>query len=164
MLEIESFNTRRVLVDDGSSADIMSMTAYQQLRLDPKRLRPFKSPLVSFNRDRIYPKGIISLLVTAGTHLAQVTKQVDFLIVDCPSSYNVILGWLMLNRLKAATSTYYLKVKFPTPHGIGEIRGDQLLAWECYQAMLASKENHAWMVVRDLDEKSIPQKRDLGTF
>ena len=129
-----------------------------------KRLQPFKSPLVSFSGDRIYPKGIISLLVTAGTHLAQVTKQVDFFIVDCPSSYNVILGWLMLNRLKAATSTYYLKVKFPTPHGIGEICGNQLLARECYQAMLASKENHAWMVVRDLDEKSIPQKRDLGTF
>lgn len=47
------------------------------------------------------------------------------------------------------TSTYYLKVKFPTPHRIGEICGDQLLAWECYQAMLASKENHAWMVEKD---------------
>jgi len=70
----------------------------------------------------------------------------------------------MLNRLKATTSTYCLKVKFPTTHGIGEIRGDQLLAQECYQAMLASKENHAWKVVRDLDEKSVPQKRDSGTF
>jgi len=26
--------------------------------------------------------------------------------------------------MKATTSTYYLKVKFPTDHGIGEIRGD----------------------------------------
>ena len=124
MLEIEGFNMSRVLVDNGSSVDIMYMTAYQQLRLDPKRLQPFKSPLVSFSGDRIYPKGIISLLVTAGTHPAQVTTQVDFLIVDCPFSYNVILGRPTLNRLKAATLTYYLKVKFPTPHGIGEIRGD----------------------------------------
>jgi len=30
MLEIEGFNTRRVLVDNGSSVDIMYMTAYQQ--------------------------------------------------------------------------------------------------------------------------------------
>ena len=52
----------------------------------------------------------------------------------------------MLNKLKAATSTYYLKVKFPTTHGIGEIRGDQFLARECYQAVLASGENHAWMI------------------
>ena len=27
-----------------------------------------------------------------------------------------------------------------------EIRGDQFLARECYQAVLASGENHAWMI------------------
>ena len=70
----------------------------------------------------------------------------DFLIVDCPSSYNVILGRSTLNWLKAVTSTYCLKVKFPTSNGIWQICGDQLLARECYQAVLASKENHAWMV------------------
>ena len=91
-MEIEGFNTRTLLVDNGSSADIMYMTAYQQLRLGPKRLRPFKSLLVSFNGDWIYPKGIIILLVIAGAYPAWITKQVDFLIVDCPSSYNVILG------------------------------------------------------------------------
>ena len=142
MLNIKGFNTRRMLVDNGSSTDIMYMTANHQLRLDPKCLQPFKSPLVSFSGDRIYPKGIISLRVTTGTHPAQITKQVDFLIVDCPSSYNVILGRPTLNQLKAANSTYCLKVKFPTPHGIGEVCGDQLLARECYQVVLATKENH----------------------
>ena len=91
MLEIEGFTTKRVLVDNKSSADIMYMTAYQQLRLDPKKLRPFNSPLVSFSGDRIYPRGIVSLSATAGTHLAQVTNQVNLLIVDCPLSYNVTL-------------------------------------------------------------------------
>ena len=142
MLNIKGFNTRRMLVDNGSSTDIIYMTANHQLRLDPKCLQPFKSPLVSFSGDRIYPKGIISLRVTTGTHPAQITKQVDFLIVDCPSSYNVILGRPTLNQIKAANSTYCLKVKFPTPHGIGEVCGDQLLARECYQVVLATKENH----------------------
>ena len=87
-LGIEGFNTRRVLVDNGSSADIMYMTAYQQLRVDPKKLRPFNSQLVSFSGDKIYPKGI----VTAGAHPTQVTIRVDFLIIHCLSSYNVILG------------------------------------------------------------------------
>ena len=82
----------RVLINNGSSADIIYMMAYQQLRLDPKRLQPFESPLVSFSGDRIYPKGIISLLVTAGTYPAQITKQVDLLVIDCPSLYNMILG------------------------------------------------------------------------
>jgi len=86
-----------VLVDNGSSEDIMYMTTYRQLRLDPKRLRPFNSPLVSFSKDHIYPKGIISLSVIAGTYPAQITKKVDFLVVDYPSSYNVILGRPKLN-------------------------------------------------------------------
>ena len=83
MLAIEGFNTRRVLVDNESSLDIMYMMAYQQLRLDPKRLRPFESPLVSFSGVHIYLKGIISLSVTVGTYPALITKQVDFLVVDC---------------------------------------------------------------------------------
>ena len=123
------------------------------MKLDPKRLRPFGSPLVSFNRDHVYPKGIISLHITTRTHPAQVTREVNFLIVDCPSSYNVILGRRILNCLKAVTSTYCLKVKSPippTPHGIREIYGDQLLARECYQAVLVFKENHTWMVEEEL--------------
>ena len=116
------------------------------MKLDPKRLKPFGSLLVSFSGDRVYPKGIISLQIIAGIYLAKVTRIVDFLIVDCPSFYNVILGQPTLNRLKAATSTYYLKVKFPTPYEIGEMCGDQLLARKCYQAVLASRENHTSMV------------------
>ena len=68
MLNIEGFNTKRILVDNGSSVDIIYLLAFQQLRLDPKRLRPFDSPLVNFNRDRVYPRGIVTLTVTAGTY------------------------------------------------------------------------------------------------
>ena len=140
ILTIKGCNTRRVL------ADVMCMAAFQQMKLDPKRLKPFGSPLVSFTGDRVYLKGIISLQITTGTYPTQVMRMIDFLFVNCPSSYNVILGQPTLNRLKAVTSTYCLKVKFPTPHGTGEIFGDQLLARECYQVVLASRENHTWMV------------------
>ena len=116
--------------------------------------------MVSFSGDCIYPKGFISLSVTTGTHPAQLTKQVDFLIVDCPLSYNVILGRPTLNFLKATTSTYSLKVKFLTPYGIGEIYGDQLLPRECYQAVLASKENHTW-VVEEEPEKLAQDLEDV---
>ena len=67
-------------------------------------------------------------------------------MVDCPSSYNVIIGRPTLNRWKAATSAYCLKVKFPTGNGVGEVRGDQILARECYQTVLAMRENHTWMI------------------
>ena len=66
-------------------------------------------------------------------------------MVDCPSSYNVIIGRPTLNKWKAATSTYCLKVKFLTDNGVSEVKGDQVLARECYQAVLAVKKNHKWM-------------------
>ena len=127
---------------NGSSADIIYIPAFQQLKLDPKRLRPFESPLVSFSGDMVYPKGIVMLTITVGTHLKQLTRQLDFLVVDCPLSYNVIIGRPTLNRWKAATSTYYLKVKFPIDNGVGEVKGDQVLARECYQVVLTAKKNH----------------------
>ena len=30
-------------------------------------------------------------MVTVGTYPVQLTRQLDFLVVDCPSSYNVII-------------------------------------------------------------------------
>ena len=80
--------------------------------------------------------------------------EIDFLIVDCPSTYNIILGRPALNRLRAVTSTYHLKLKFPTAHGVGEIRGDQVLAKEYYQAALAFGENHTWVIN---EPKPIPE-------
>ena len=90
----------------------------------------------------MYPKGIVTLTVTARSYPLQITKQLDFLVVDYLSLYNVIIGRLTLNHWEATTSTNYLKVKFPTEHGIGEVKGDQVLARECYQVVLAMKENY----------------------
>ena len=102
------------------------------MKLYPRRLRLFDSPLVNFSGDRVYPKGIVTLTVTVGTYPRQLTRQLDFLVVDCPSSYNVIIGRPTLNRWKSATSTYGLKLKFPTENGVGKVKGDQVLARECY--------------------------------
>ena len=68
MILIEGFNTRRVLVDNGSSADIIYLSTFQQLKLDQTRFRSFDSPLVNFSGDKVYPRGIVTLTVTAGSH------------------------------------------------------------------------------------------------
>ena len=68
MVMIKRFNTRRVLVDNRISANIIYLSAFQQLKVDPKRLCPFESPLVSFSEDKVYPMGIVTLTVTAGSH------------------------------------------------------------------------------------------------
>ena len=142
MLKVEEFNICRVLINNESSSNIIYLLAFQQMKLDKKRIKPFTSPLVSFTGDRIVPRGIVTLSIIIGTYPAQVIKEIDFLIVDCSSTYNIILGRPALNRLRAVTLTYHLKVKFPTAYGVGEIKGDQILVRECYQFALTSGENH----------------------
>ncbi|GFS31174.1 hypothetical protein Acr_00g0016040 [Actinidia rufa] len=71
-----------------------------------------------------------------GVHLphddALTTVWQDFVVVDCPSPYNAILGRPTLGGIKAITSTYHLKMKFPTLTGIGEVKGDQKVARQCF--------------------------------
>ena len=74
-------------------------------------------------------------------------------MVDCLFSYNVIIRRSTLNHWKASTSTYCLKVKFPTKNDIGEVKGDQVLAVECYQAVLVAKGNHMWIIEEKEEEK-----------
>ena len=39
MFMIEGFNTRRILVNNGNSADIIYLLTFKQLKVDPKRLQ-----------------------------------------------------------------------------------------------------------------------------
>ncbi len=68
-MTIASFITRRVLIDNRSSADIIYLPTYQQLKIDKKRLRPIDILLVGFTRDKVKPSGVVSLIIEAGTYL-----------------------------------------------------------------------------------------------
>ena len=107
------------------------------------------SPLVGFGGMKVQPMGTISLPVVVGAYPQQITKNVNFLVVDCLSSYNAIIGRPTLNSWKAVTSTYHLLVKFPTKHGVGQVQGDQLTARECYLAMLAMDEQVQTMKIEE---------------
>ncbi|XP_059451077.1 uncharacterized protein LOC132181862 [Corylus avellana] len=100
--------------------------------IDCSRITPFGSPLVGFAGEQVQPIGIISLPVTARAAPRQSTIMVDFLVVDRPSAYNAIISQPTLNKLKAVTSTYHLKMKFPTEEGVGEVKGDQTATRKCY--------------------------------
>ena len=115
--------------------------------IDRARLIPTNAPLVGFGGTRVLPLRAITLLVTVDDYPQQITKDITFLMVDCSSVYNGILGRPMLNSWKAATSTYHLMIKFPTEYGIGELRGDQVAACKCYIAMLEMKDHQQTMCI-----------------
>ena len=127
-------------MDNESSANILYYPAFQQMRIDRKRLTPSNAPLVGFNGIKAMLFGSITLPVTIGTYPQQVTRDITFLVMDCSSAYNAIIGHPTLNAWRAATSTYHLLLKFPIEYGIGKARGDQVATWECYVAMLKMDE------------------------
>ena len=146
-IRVGDCNVHRMLVDNGSSADILYYPAFQQMRINRARLTPTNASLVGFGGTRVLPLGAITLSVTVGDYPQQIIQDVTFLVVDCSSAYNGILGRPTLNSWKAATSTYHLMIKFPTEYGIGELRGDQGATRECYIAMLEMEDHQQTMCI-----------------
>ena len=111
------------------------------MRIDREWLVPTNTPLVGFEGTRVNPLGVVTLPVTVGDYTQQIIKDVTFLVVNCSSTYNAILGRPILNAWKVVTSTYHSMIKFPTDYGVGELREDQIAVRECYIAML-EMDNH----------------------
>ena len=148
-LLIVDYTTRRVLVDNGSSADILYYPTFQQMRLGRDQFRPICSSLMGFGGMKVQPVGTITPPIVVGSYPQQIAKEVNFLVVDCSFSYNAIIGRPTLNKWKAATSTYHLSVKFPTEYGVGQVQGDQLAARECYLATLSVDEHMQTMTIEE---------------
>ena len=119
------------------------------MKIDKDQLRPIKIPLVDFAGTGVYPLGMISLQIIAGTFPKQATKRVEFLAVDYPSAYNVIIRRPTLNHLRAVTSTYHLLVHFPIKNGVSEMKGDQAMARECYLTSVSTDQVHQTLIVEE---------------
>ena len=95
------------------------------------------------------PLGVVTLSVVVGDYPQQITKDVIFLVVDCSSAYNAILGRPILNSWKAVTLTYHLMIKFLIDYGVGELRGNQVAARECYVAMMEMEDHFQAMSIEE---------------
>ncbi|KAM2020220.1 hypothetical protein ACFX1T_022937 [Malus domestica] len=120
----------------------MFAEAFKALNVAEHLLDRSISPLISFSGDIMQPLGSIHLPFTIGTSPYTATITTNFLVVDCPTAYNVILGHTCINNLKAMVSTHMLLMKFPTPYGNGYIRGDQLSARSCYNTYVKQQHMH----------------------
>ncbi|XP_043697244.1 uncharacterized protein LOC122648037 [Telopea speciosissima] len=142
----------RILIDNGSSADILYYDAFEKMLLKPEMLKRVESPLYGFNGALVQVEGSIELLVTVGTEPKLAIVKMNFLVVKVNSTHNGILGWPGLNALQVVVSTPHLMMKFPTDYGIGECRGSQIAARRCYEGYLHAKGKEPQMLLINLDD------------
>jgi hypothetical protein len=127
-------DVRRVLIDTGASCDIMYTSLFKSLQLTEKNLSHYVGDeLYGFNDSSTQPWGYVELLVTFGEEEAKKTIKVPFLVIDCQSLYNCIIGRTGLAQLGAACSTVHLKLKYHTKDGIiASLNGDIEAARRCF--------------------------------
>ncbi|GAA0184157.1 hypothetical protein LIER_31446 [Lithospermum erythrorhizon] len=64
-----------MLVDTGSSTDILYLSTYDKLGLPRNMLQPMHTPLTGFIRHSVYPKGMAILDFTVGSGNKKVYNQ-----------------------------------------------------------------------------------------
>ncbi|VFQ67978.1 unnamed protein product [Cuscuta campestris] len=131
-MDINGVDVARVLVDTGSSVNILYLATFQKLRLCRTQLEPLKTPLSGFTGDTVEAEGSIVLSVELGSGEKTVWKKMRFIVVDIKCVHNAILGRPCINKVGAVISMPHLCMKFHTPGGVGEVKGDQRNARECY--------------------------------
>ena len=131
-LRIGGYDVKRVMVDQGSAAEIMYYDLYKGLSLRAEDLTPYNSPLVSFEGKVIIPKGQIRLPVQTSSE----TVEVDFIVVDAYSPYTAIVARPWFHTLEAVSSTLHQKIKYPSEGQIEEILDDQTMVRQCMVAAI----------------------------
>ena len=101
---------KRVMIDQGSEAEIMYTDLYKGLGLKPEDLSKYDTPLVGFNGKIVVPEGQIKLLVV----IEGKEVMVNFIVVNAFFIYTAILGQPWIYAMGKVPSTLHQRVKFPT--------------------------------------------------
>ncbi|XP_062080161.1 uncharacterized protein LOC133784910 [Humulus lupulus] len=120
----------RVLIDGDSGVDILFWEAFQKMEVEENQIRPSTTPILGFNNQRVYPKGVVRLTMVA----AERTLPVDFLIIDSTTSYNAIMGRNWIHRMQGVVSTLHQVMRCQSLNGryTIDIKGYQKQAKKCF--------------------------------
>jgi hypothetical protein len=115
---IDKWNVTRVLVDNGSQAEILFLPTFEQMGFNTKQLKEASKPKIEL-------VGSISLPVSFGTLANAHNEYITFDMVDMSYPYNAIFRRCLLNTFEAALHSLYLCLKIPTTQGVISVHGSQ---------------------------------------
>ncbi|XP_072088201.1 uncharacterized protein [Arachis hypogaea] len=146
-IQVGELLVRKTLLDPGSSADVLFYSTFKKMKLSEKLIQPSSVELIGFSGERVPIMGHIWLRTTMGEIPISKSIDIQYLIVDCYSPYNIIIGRPALNIFKAVVSTLHLCVKFPVQKNkIATVYADHQEARQCYNACL--KQAHTREIAR----------------
>lgn len=96
--EIANRRVHRALIVNGSSVNVLYKETIKKIGLTMRDLQACATIMYGFCGEGIVSMGAIDLAVTLGEYPMSVTKIVEFVVVDTPSAYNVILGRPIIDR------------------------------------------------------------------
>jgi hypothetical protein len=113
----------KVLVDNGSSADILFLKTFEKMNLSQHMLDPPEYPLQGFGGKPIKPVGKISLPVSFRNLDNARTENLTFDVVNIYHPYLAIFGRGFMNKFDAVIRQ--LCMKMPAPKGVITVIGNQ---------------------------------------
>ncbi|KAJ1253603.1 hypothetical protein BS78_K227700, partial [Paspalum vaginatum] len=122
---IASWTVTKVLVDNGSSTDVILASTLDDMGISRQSLEPSHYPLCGFGGIKTNCIGKIDLLVSFADDVGARTETVTFDVVDIYYPYNVILGRGTINAFDATIHSHYLCMKIPAPFGVIAVYGSQ---------------------------------------
>ncbi len=131
MARIGSWDVKRVLLDDGSNADVLFSHMLPNLGIPKGDLKPVTSPTFGVGPSELPVIGWIDLpLMLRGTSPQNkgelfASAMTRFIVIDVPLSYNAILGRQTQGNLHIRPYVKYLTVTFATKDEDAEIFIDQ---------------------------------------
>jgi len=135
-MDVDKFAITKVLVDQGSSVDILYWETFKKMRIPETEIQHYNEQIVGFSGEQVDTKGYIDLFTTFGEEeCLNRTINVRYLLVNASTSYNILLGRSSINRLKVIVSTPHLAMKFlSATRDITTVHVDQRTTLECYVA------------------------------
>jgi hypothetical protein len=158
---VAGWDLHKVLVDNGSQADIIFLHAFDRMGISHNLLKPSDNPLYGFSGKGTFPVGKIELHLSFSVAPNARSEQVTFDIVDMVYPYNAIMGRGSINKFEAVIHGLYLCMKIPGQQGAITVYGNQQAACNIERDFVPGQRNiHCLMAQREAPESTSPTAKE----